>query len=232
MLEVMSLRALREPRVHSTEMRFSASSFRFALVACLSLSTAVVASETVFNAKIVGVIDGDTVSVMHKGRPITIRVYGIDCPEDGQDFSNRAKQFTSARAFGKTVTIEPRDTDRYGRTVARVLVDEEDLGLALVRAGLAWRYKETRDSALARAETTARESRVGLWSHAKPIPPWAYRRPIPLADAVGPFHGNARSFVFHRFGCPNYECQSCTRVFKTRADAVAAGYRAAGDCLK
>jgi endonuclease YncB( thermonuclease family) len=186
-----------------------------------------------FTAKVTGVADGDTISVMHASRPVTIRIQGIDCPEDGQDFSARAKQFTSSKVFGKTVSIEPRNIDRYGRTVARVVVDGEDLGLALVKAGLAWHYKQySNDNDLARAENAARETRVGLWSHPKPIPPWEYRRPTPIADASGPFHGNASSRVFHRPGCPHYDCQNCIEVFKTRELAVAAGFRPAGDCLR
>jgi micrococcal nuclease len=124
-----------------------------------------------FTALVVGVADGDTVSVMRDGRAVTIRIHGIDCPEDGQDFTARAKQFTSSKVFRKTVSIEQRDIDRYGRTVARVTVDGEDLALALVMAGLAWHYKQfSSDSEPAQAESGARGARIGLWSHSKPIP--------------------------------------------------------------
>jgi hypothetical protein len=46
---------------------------------------------------------------------------GIDAPETGQEFANRAKQAASNLAFGKAVTIWARNTDRYGRTVAEVI---------------------------------------------------------------------------------------------------------------
>jgi endonuclease YncB( thermonuclease family) len=199
----------------------------------LCLLPGAVGADDRFTAKVVVVADGDTISVLRDGRAFTIRLHGIDCPEDGQDFSARAKQFTSSKAFGKTATIEPRDIDRYGRTVAQVQVEGEDLGLALVRAGLAWHFKRySNEPELAQAEIAAREARMGLWSHAKPIPPWEYRRRQSLAKAVGPFRGNVRSRVFHRIGCPNYECKNCTQEFGAREEAMRAGFRPAGDCLR
>ena len=38
------------------------------------------------------------------------------------------------------------------------------------------------------------------------------------------YHGNARSHKFHRPGCQHYNCPNCTAVFKTKKDAVDAGY--------
>ena len=54
-----------------------------------------------FAGRVVGVTDGDTISVMRDGRSVRVRLEGIDCPERGQDFGQRAKQFTSDMAFGK-----------------------------------------------------------------------------------------------------------------------------------
>ena len=75
-----------------------------------------------FSARVVGVSDGDTISVMHDGRAEKIKLYGIDAPEEGQAFGNRAKQFVSTLAFGKDVKVEVRGQDRYGRTVADVII--------------------------------------------------------------------------------------------------------------
>ena len=46
--------------------------------------------------KVVGVIDGDSIRVMHAGKAEKIRLNGIDGPERGQAFGKRAKQATSA----------------------------------------------------------------------------------------------------------------------------------------
>src|SRR5207247_10694465 len=67
-----------------------------------------------FTGKVVGVTDGDTITVLHNGKGERVRLHGIDCPEKGQAFGQRAKQFTSALAFGKEVTVTVLDSDRYG----------------------------------------------------------------------------------------------------------------------
>ena len=96
-----------------------------------------------FAGKVVGVSDGDTITVLQNRTPIKVRLHGIDCPEIGQDFGSRAKAFTSELVFGQVVKVVPRDTDRYGRTVADViLADGRILNHELVRAGLAWRYRK------------------------------------------------------------------------------------------
>jgi endonuclease YncB( thermonuclease family) len=56
----------------------------------------------VWQGKVVGVPDGDTITVMHDGRGEKIRMFGIDCPEKHQDFGQKAKKFTSNMAYGKT----------------------------------------------------------------------------------------------------------------------------------
>jgi hypothetical protein len=71
-----------------------------------------------WTGKVVGIADGDTITVLHETRPEKIRLYGIDCPEKRQAFGKNAKWFTSKMAFGKTVDVEPINRDRYGRTVA------------------------------------------------------------------------------------------------------------------
>jgi len=91
-----------------------------------------------WDVKCVGVADGDTITVMHYGKGERIRLHGIDCPEGGQDFGKRAKQFTSGMVYGKVVTIEPTDTDGYGRTVAMVYVGGKCVNEELIRAGFAW----------------------------------------------------------------------------------------------
>ena len=205
---------------------------RFTVLALLPL---VWLSPERFTGKVVSITDGDTISVMHEARPLTVRLDGIDCPERGQDFSQRAKQFTSDLAFGQTVDVDVRDVDRYGRLVARVSAQGRDVSVALVRAGMAWHYKQySSDPILAEAERAARAEGLGLWSRHDAVPPWEYRHPVALAAdvAVGPFHGNQRSRVFHRPGCPNYDCKNCTRIFQTSEQAVGKGFRPAGDCLR
>jgi micrococcal nuclease len=77
-----------------------------------------------FSGRVVGVSDGDTISVTRGGVAVKVRLRGIDAPEKGQPFSNRAKQFVSSLVFGQTVTVNGRGVDRYGRTIADVLLSD------------------------------------------------------------------------------------------------------------
>ncbi len=152
----------------------------FCTTAVLTVATSVPAQT--FQAKVVGISDGDTIKVydikVYDGQTQTrIRLEGIDCPESGADFSNRAKQLTSDLVFGKRVRIEGKERDQYGRLVARVFVGDIDLSLALVEAGLAWHYKQYSDDAvLAAAEVVARTKKLSMFSGA--------RRPFTGLNAV------------------------------------------------
>ena len=133
-----------------------------------------------WSGKVVGVIDGDSITVLHDPRAEQIRLYGIDCPEKGQDFGNRAKQLTSALVYGKVVEVEPVTVDRYGRTVAFVSIGRTLVNEELIRQGLAWVYTRYYDRPICREwkslEEEARQAKRGLRSMPKPVPPWEFRR--------------------------------------------------------
>jgi endonuclease YncB( thermonuclease family) len=48
------------------------------------------------NHAAVGILDSDTLEVLHNQRPERIRLSGIDCPEKGQAYGKKAKQATAA----------------------------------------------------------------------------------------------------------------------------------------
>jgi endonuclease YncB( thermonuclease family) len=54
----------------------------------------------------VGIIDGDSVRVMHEGTVEHIRLRGIDPPEGKQPFGTKAKDATSTLAFGKVLAVQ------------------------------------------------------------------------------------------------------------------------------
>ncbi len=125
-----------------------------------------------------GVSDGDTITVLTKGKGERIRLHGIDCPEKRQAFGKRAKQFTSRLVYGKTVTVRDLGQDRYGRTVGEVLLpDGRVLNHELVRAGFAWWYRRyaPEDETLKQLEAEAGDAKRGLWADAEPVPPWEWR---------------------------------------------------------
>ncbi len=126
---------------------------------------------------VVGISDGDTLTVLVDSTPRKVRLNGVDAPESRQAHGTKAKEFLAALAFRKAVTLRVVDTDRYGRLVADVIVDGRSAGAALVEAGYAWHYKAySKDPALAALELAARERRAGLWSDPAPVAPWEFRR--------------------------------------------------------
>jgi len=133
-----------------------------------------------WSGKVIGVADGDTITVLQNREQVKIRLYGIDCPEKGQAFGTKAKQFTSDMVFGKIVKVKRIDTDRYGRTVAMVAVGVLLLNEELVKAGLAWVYDYYCDKPICESwkwfQLWARQDKRGLWSDPNPVPPWEYRR--------------------------------------------------------
>ena len=129
--------------------------------------------------KVVRVADGDTITILDStNTQLRVRLYGVDAPEKGQDFSNVAKQFISDLCFSKIVSIDIKDIDRYGRTVGIVwTADSTNLNLELLRSGLAWHYKIFDNSDdFAQAEHLARINKVGLWGEPNAAPPWEFRR--------------------------------------------------------
>ncbi len=121
--------------------------------------------------------DGDTFrfisidSIKYK-----VRIAGIDCPERLQPFGLEAKEFVMHRILETGISINIKNTDRYGRKVASVCFDGKDLGAELLKMGLAWQYNTySKDLKMKKFEQKARKKKLGLWSVANPIPPWEFR---------------------------------------------------------
>lgn len=132
-----------------------------------------------FTGKVVGIADGDTLTVLAETTSHKIRLAEIDAPEKKQAFGERAKQSLSDLCFNAEAAVAAGVTDRYGRTVARVRCAGVDASLYQVSNGLAWAYTAyLTDPAIATAERAARESGSGLWVDAEPTPPWLYRKGV------------------------------------------------------
>lgn len=133
-----------------------------------------------WSGKVIGVADGDTITVLRDKQPQKIRLYGIDCPEKRQPFGNSAKHFTSQLVFGKLVEVEPVATDRYGRTVAFVQVENVLLNEALISEGMAWVFpRYCRDAVCDKwlsLQALAKIGKQGLWQDSNVTPPWEFRK--------------------------------------------------------
>lgn len=221
---------------------------RFATSVAVFLLAASVFAQTTVTGKVVGISDGDTITVLLSGnRQLKVRLAGIDAPEKGQDYANSAKQALSSLVYGETVRLEGRKIDRYGRRVAKVIAGGEDVNLKLVQRGLAWHFKkyESEQSLADRrlyaaAEMSARKARLNIWRYENPVAPWDYRagttsspQVVTLASSHGgSVIGNRNSMIYHLPSCPSYsKVAERNRVyFRTREEAEKAGYRMAKNC--
>lgn len=129
--------------------------------------------------RVVAIIDGDTIVVLdEKMVQHKIRVASIDCPEYQQPFSKEAKKFTSNEVFGKTVRVNWKEKDRYGRKIGFVYYDlDKNLSEELLKAGYAWHLRRYSDDwKLQDLEDKAHNKRIGLWKDVTPTPPWEWRK--------------------------------------------------------
>ena len=151
--------------------------FLFAVFFTLWLAASAIAGE--FTGQVVGVLDGDTIEVLHNKRPERIRLSGIDCPEQRQPFGEKAKQAASALVFGKDVTLRTHGKDKDGRTLANVfLSDGTHINKVLVAKGWCWWYPKNApmDREMKRLESVARTGKLGLWADQYPVPPWEWQK--------------------------------------------------------
>ena len=159
-----------------------------------------------WSGKVVSVTDGDTIKVMHDGKEEKIRLYGIDCPEKGQDFGQKATDLTSTLVAGRNIEVQQKDRDRYGRTVGLVSVDGQSLNELIIKNGYAWVYrqycKESFCSTWIQAEEAARQQKKGIWSSPVVIPPWEWRA-AQRENKQGALHSEVTPSVIKLGGKPN-----------------------------
>ena len=131
-----------------------------------------------FTGQVIGVLDGDTIDVLHDKKPERIQLYGIDCPEKRQPFGQKAKQAASALLFGKEVRIETHGRDKHRRTLGTVFQGEMNVNQMLVKEGFCWWFSKyvPKDTVLKEFEQEAKDAKKGLWADPNPVPPWLYRR--------------------------------------------------------
>lgn len=136
-------------------------------------------------------------------------------PEKDQAFGQRSKKALSDLVFGKQVILEPETTDKYGRTVARVVVNGEDANLRMVRSGMAWVYDQyAREPHYFDAQVSARSANVGLWDDPNPIRPSDWRHggarvsrtsaaaaPVLVATASGGFTCSGKRYCREMGSC-------------------------------
>lgn len=127
--------------------------------------------------------DGDTLKLADGTR---VRLWGIDAPEKNQDYGDASRARLKELCEGKTVRLQVKDTDQYGRKVALVFIGKTNINLLMVKEGHAWHYAYFAPEAtdLAAAEKAARKARQGLWKSPNPVNPYDFRKGKPKGRLI------------------------------------------------
>jgi endonuclease YncB( thermonuclease family) len=135
------------------------------LCCAIYVSWAVNALAAGLSGRVVRVPNGDTIEVLHSNRAERTRCIGLDCPEKGQAYGQKAKQAASSLVFGTEVTLQTFGKDKYGPTIADVVLpDGTTVKRTPVKDGWCWWYRQCAPGNTTREtlEAKARESKRGL----------------------------------------------------------------------
>ncbi len=149
--------------------------FVFVLAVVLS---SVVYAESELSGKVVSVVDGNTIELLSEdNESYMIMLYGIDSPELGQEFGDKAQKFLQKIVLDKKVNVKIQGKDRWGNRLGIILIEGKiDPRFELLEAGLAWTAERNPIEELESVKEKAREKGKGLWKEKDPTPPWTYRR--------------------------------------------------------
>ena len=168
------------------------------VAALICLLAASASAQTTLTGRVVGIADGDTVTVLDASKTQhRIRIAGIDAPERGQPGGQRSKESLSALVYDQPVRVDSSKRDRFDRIVGKVWVASPDspcrgkpdcpmtldAGLAQITMGRAWWFRKYADEQLPEdrgryefAEQEARAKKAGLWRDGTAVPPWEWRQ--------------------------------------------------------
>lgn len=148
-------------------------------------------SSSLQQAKLVKIVDGDTVDIemlncrvpWHGNQQICrVRLACIDTPEKGQNpfFENAKNRIEQLIPVGTSVTVRDTGDTSYNRIVAEIFLANRSVNLQMVRDGQAVNYCKYLNkncssdrAAYITAETTAKKEGLGIWN---PKQPWTQMR--------------------------------------------------------
>lgn len=135
-----------------------------------------IASQDYLQGKVVKVIDGDTITLLDEAKKThRIRLFAIDAPESNQAFGKKSRDFLASMIASKHIKAIKKDKDKYGRIIAKIELNNEDINKKMVENGYAWAYTYYSDI-YKKYEEQARSQKLGLWVDKNPIEPYKWRK--------------------------------------------------------
>jgi micrococcal nuclease len=185
--------------------------------------------ERQFDGRVVKVLDGDTIQLKdHRDEVVTVRLLGIDAPENAQPYGLDARDKLKRHLTRGTCTVVWKKSDRYGRILGNIYVDDRYVNLEMVKSGLAWDYtKYSLGDEFVSAEKMARADSIGIWREDKWIAPWDWRNGVREETTEPVFAPSIRKsdvvvyitrtgHKYHRQGCRHTK-SSATPISLSRA---------------
>ena len=157
-------------------------------LAILSYPDPAAARTQVRSGVVTRVIDGDTVWVKpttrspgaKAGEILKVRIVGIDAPEICQPGGPQALAALRGHVLGQTVTLtspSSRSQDDYGRVLATIDKQGQDVGRWMVQRGQAWSYSyRSKPGPYAAEQAQARAAGTGLFAQRAPENPRNFRK--------------------------------------------------------
>ncbi len=188
------------------------------------------------------VVDGDTIYLSNGKK---VRLVGVNTPEKGTAGYKASKNFLSKLCLNKEVGINVDDkkyTDKYGRTLAVVIVDGKNLNEMLLKEGLAeimyippsefspytWAGNNTPSASTSTGSTSSNVATDNISSASDTI------RSTSTSNSAssGSYIGNSNSFKFHTAGCTevNRMSEKNKVYFSSKSDAINSGYVGCKKC--
>ena len=127
------------------------------------------------NFEVLKVYDGDSIKVKGYNLIFIVRLVGIDTPETGgsshtgQPFSAEAKEFLEKKIEGQKVVLKSYGMGGYNRQLAEVFINNININLEILKAGLAEVYKGKPAKGINKnlyynAQSYAKKRHRGVWS--------------------------------------------------------------------
>lgn len=149
----------------------------------LVLLSASVHAATLWQGTVTYVTDGDTLwvqptnSAFNDAPARKIRIEGIDAPEICQRYGEQSRNALKQLVLQKNVVVQTKRVDDYGRDVAKIAFQDQDVGTWMVNLGHAWSYHYRHSAGpYALQEREAQSARRGLFAAPSPVEPRAFRR--------------------------------------------------------
>ncbi len=216
----------------STSKKISLKKTLFAVGALGIIAGSVVVAkhEVSGEERVVSVIDGDSFKI---GRDQTIRLSSLDAPEVEYCGGPEAKKYLSKKISGKDVLLKELKTDRYGRVMAMVYLDGENINEYMVKNGLALHIWDTsnQNEVLDLANDFARQNKLGIFS----LDCFQETPPNPKCTIKGNIIQKTDAKEYTMLGCDHYS-QSIVEKYRgetwfcTESEAKKAGYVKSSNC--